>query len=178
MTDSRTNYIAHVRKSDGKSQYVGQHLLGVSEKAGERAAKIGLMELGQLLGLLHDLGKYSEEFRKYIESSTGILDPDSDEYVDAKSQKGKIDHSTAGAQCAFDLLSAKGKLGEIVGSIAALCLASHHSGLIDCISPNGSDVLSKRLAKAHQLTHLTEAVANLDSVVMTGSESLSATVIG
>ncbi len=165
MSHSGTSYIAHVRKSDGMRQYVGQHLLGVSEKTGDRAAKIGLREFGQLLGLLHDLGKYSEEFRKYIESSAGILDPDADEYVDARAKKGKIDHSTAGAQHAFALLSAKSKVGEIAVSIAALCLASHHSGLIDCISPNGTDILSTRLAKAATLTRLSEATANIELLV-------------
>lgn len=146
MSHSGTSYIAHVRKSDGMRQYVGQHLLGVSEKTGDRAAKIGLREFGQLLGLLHDLGKYSEEFRKYIESSAGILDPDADEYVDARAKKGKIDHSTAGAQHAFALLSAKSKVGEIAVrlplcawllTIRALSTASHQTEPTYCqhVSP-------------------------------------------
>ncbi len=163
--DNKKKYIAHVRKMDGERQHLGQHLLGVSEKAGKRAGKIELRELGELLGLLHDMGKYSEEFKKYIESSAGILSPDADDYIDAKTQKGKIDHSTAGAQFVFDSLSKKGMAGEIVGTIAALCLASHHSGLIDCISPDGVDMLSKRLAKPSALTHREEATANMEPVV-------------
>lgn len=163
--DKKAKFIAHIRKADQERQYVGEHLTGVGDKASERAAKIGLGTLGELLGLLHDIGKYSEEFRAYIESSAGILDQDADDYVDVKVQRGKIDHSTAGAQLAYHLLSQMGKPGNIAGTIAALCVASHHSGLIDCISPGGNNILQKRLAKTNAHTHLDEATANIESVV-------------
>lgn len=158
-------YLAHVRKSDGEQQSVREHLLGVSKKAGGNAAKIGLRAFGELLGLLHDLGKYSKEFADYIRSAAGILDPDMDDYVDYAGLRGKIDHSTAGAQHVFALLAAHGKAGEIAGTIAALCIASHHAGLIDCLAPDGTDGLSRRLAKRYQLTHLTEALSSSDAEV-------------
>jgi len=34
-----------------------------------------------------------------------------------------------------------------------LCIASHHSGLIDCLSPDGTDVFSKRMMKSKGQTH-------------------------
>lgn len=50
-------------------------------------------------------GKYSADFQNYIKSGTGLFDVDDTDYVDAKTQKGKIDHSTAGAQWLWQALS-------------------------------------------------------------------------
>jgi len=47
----------------------------------------------------------------------------------------------------------------------ALCLASHHSGLIDCLSPTGEDSFSRRMNKSKTETHLGEALANLPETV-------------
>ena len=91
-----SSYIAHQRKSDKKEQSLEAHLLEVSGIARSLAAKIGLHNQGELIGLLHDLGKYSDEFQVYLKSAVGLIDQDEDDYVDAKSKKGKVDHSTAG----------------------------------------------------------------------------------
>ncbi len=70
--------IAHYREADGKTQTLQEHLESVAELACGHAAKIGLGETGRLLGLLHDLGKFSDEFQAYIKSSVGLLNPDED----------------------------------------------------------------------------------------------------
>ncbi|MGE0820474.1 MAG: CRISPR-associated helicase Cas3' [Candidatus Binatia bacterium] len=163
----QTFYIAHQRKQDGAQQSLEEHLFGVASEAKSFAAKIHLEEQGELIGLLHDLGKYSEEFQNYLQSAVGLLNPDEDEeFVDAKELKGKIDHSTAGAQLVWQELSTRGQLGQIVGQILALCIGSHHSGLIDCLSSNakglGEDVFTRRMQKLAERTHLHEAVAKMD----------------
>ena len=125
-------FIAHRRESDQKEQSVCDHLEEVSAICGKLAGKIGVSEAGCIIGLLHDLGKYSHTFQAYIQSSTGMLNPDiDDEYVDAKALKGKIDHSTAGAQWVWQRFYRYGKQGQggLVGQILAVCLASHHGGL-------------------------------------------------
>ena len=108
-------YIAHQRKIDGAVQSLQEHLLGVADIAESLAAKIGLKEQGALVGLLHDLGKYSEEFQSYLQSAVGLINPDEDDYVDARGLKGKVDHSTAGAQLVWEELSNQGNMGRIVG---------------------------------------------------------------
>lgn len=63
------------------------------------------------------------------------LNQDEDEeFVDASGLKGKIDHSTSGAQFIWEQLSNKGMLERATGQILALCIVSHHSGLIDCLT--------------------------------------------
>ena len=162
--------IAHQRKHDNAIQSLEEHLLGVASEAKTFAAKVHLQQQGELIGLLHDLGKYSRDFQNYIQSAVGLLDPDEDEeFVDAKELKGKIDHSSAGAQLIWNELSKHGQMGQIVGQILALCIASHHSGLIDCLSSNdkglGEDIFTRRMQKLGERTHLQEAVRNMDEQV-------------
>lgn len=96
--DSKVRFAAHYRKSDGVPQSVMEHLEEVSALARSFAEKIGLPSFGELIGLLHDIGKYTNVFQTYLLSAVGKLNPDEDEYVNAKGMKGKIDHSSAGAQ--------------------------------------------------------------------------------
>src|SRR3954453_23872544 len=91
-------FLAHRRESDGREQSLAEHLTGVSAMARENGSKIGLSWAGELIGLLHDLGKYSLDFQRYLRSAAGLIDVDEDDYVDAAGLRGKIDHSTAGAQ--------------------------------------------------------------------------------
>lgn len=61
------SYIAQVRKN-GDQQKLSDHLLGVALLASGNAAKLDLAMVGELLGILHDLGKYSTEFQIYREA--------------------------------------------------------------------------------------------------------------
>lgn len=156
--------IAHFRASDGTWQLLTEHLEGVGHLAEHHAQKIRMGRFGQLAGLLHDLGKFSEEFQTYLRSAVGLLDPDEDdEWVDAASLKGKVDHSTAGAQWAWHALGNKGSSERAVAQALALCVASHHSGLIDCIGASsgafGANLFDRRMAKAKDKTHLDEVLA-------------------
>ena len=157
-------HIAHVRKSDGCKQTLEAHLNDVAKLCRGLTEKIGLPAAGELLGLLHDFGKYSELFQAYIQSATGTIAPDLDEEcVDHKGLKGKIDHSTAGAQWFWRFSRNYGDPGKLVGQILAICLASHHGGLIDCLNPDGENVFAKRMTKDDLSTHLAECLQRADS---------------
>ncbi len=171
------SYLAHQRKQDGAEQSLEEHLFGVAAAAKSFAAKIRLEAQGELIGLLHDLGKYSKEFQTYFRSAVGLINPDEDDFVDARGLKGKVDHSSAGAQLVWEELSKQGQMGQIVGQILALCIASHHSGLIDCLSSNanglGEDIFTKRMQKLDGRTHLQEAKTNMEASIATRFRELA-----
>ena len=58
-------YIAHIRK-DGKKQTVQEHLLETAKITEKFAQVFYAGEQGYLCGIMHDIGKYSEEFQKRI----------------------------------------------------------------------------------------------------------------
>lgn len=172
-----TDYIAHRRESDGAIQGLGSHLCGVGNLAGRFAAKIrvdrvdcevavDLAAIGEVLGLLHDFGKYSKSFQDYLKSAVGLIDWDEDDFVDAGRLRGRIDHSTAGAQFIWKALAESGPHGVLPAQVMALCIASHHSGLIDCLAPDGEDIFSRRIRKLETSAHLQEAMLNADSAIL------------
>lgn len=173
--DNKT-YIAHKRKKDNELQLLHAHLYEVSELASVFAKKVGAENAGRLLGLLHDFGKYSQQFQNYIKSATGVINPDEDDYVDAKGMKGKVDHSTAGAQLVWKRLKPFGAndQGALCGQILALCIASHHSGLIDCFGMDDRAIFAERMCKPDEKAHLEECLQAADQKIMEAVEQLAA----
>lgn len=156
-------YIAHIRKSDGATQSLKSHLTGVSEIAEQFCSDIGLTGVGRYVGLYHDFGKYSDEYRMYVQ---GLSD----------ASRGDIDHSTAGAQLVYlhSIVDSgiRGKFDKVADQMMALSIMSHHSGLIDCISMDGKCKFRERLEKDPSRTHFLEALANSDDeMVSLGPES-------
>ena len=167
--------IAHCRATDKTRHYLDVHLVDVSVLSSNFAAKLGLPHAGELIGLLHDLGKYSKEFQDYIASALGLRNCDEDDYVDANAQRGKVDHSSAGAQYIWQALSATGPLEVRVAQVLALCIASHHSGLIDCLDVEGEDNFSRRMSKVTQKTHLDEVAKVADIEILARANELLGT---
>ncbi|WP_339269385.1 CRISPR-associated helicase Cas3' [Paenibacillus sp. FSL R5-0470] len=130
-------YIAHIRESDKKVQTVGEHLLGVQVLAEGFGDKLSVGHIAGLAGMLHDMGKYTEEFKEYILMAVN--------HPEAPPKRGSVDHSTAGGKLLFDLFHDHTKsssdkavmmnrmlLAEIVGN----AIISHHSYLQDFLNPN------------------------------------------
>ena len=160
-------FIAHHRSFDQKVQSVSDHLREVSLICGRLANKVGVSKAGNIIGLLHDVGKYSRQFQIYIRSATGMLNPDiDDEYMDANDFKGKIDHSTAGAQWVWKHFQKYGPQGGLSGQILAVSLASHHGGLLDCLKPDGKHGFQDRIEKEDEKTHLQECLESIDESIL------------
>ncbi|WP_154953587.1 CRISPR-associated helicase Cas3' [Neisseria flavescens] len=170
------NYIAHVRKVDGQPQFLQTHLTETAEIAKSLAAKLDLDQAGELLGLMHDFGKYSRKFQKYIHDETGLFNPDLDD-EESTPNGSKVDHSTAGAQWVYRELRKFGAaqgIGELFGQMLGLCIASHHGeGLIDCLDGEGNAVWKKRFEKEDELTHLAECEQNADKAVQQKADELA-----
>lgn len=173
------SFAAHYRQQSGKHvcHPLHDHLLGVAARTKDHAHKIGLGEVGELLGLVHDIGKYAHDFQDYLSSAVGLINQDEDgESLDVKPLKGKIDHSTSGAQflwTRFPNLDSKNMLAR---QILALCAASHHSGLIDCLtsSPNrpAENAFQKRMAKPDEDTHFTEVMGKVEPAILNRAQIL------
>ena len=168
LTTMTSHSIAHVRKSDGQPQSLQTHLTETATIAKSLAAKLDLEQAGELLGLMHDFGKYSRKFQKYIHDETGLFNPDLDD-EESTPNGSKVDHSTAGAQWVYRELRKFGAaqgIGELFGQMLGLCIASHHGeGLIDCLDGEGNPKWIERFNKTDELTHLAECERNADEVV-------------
>lgn len=163
-----SEYFAHIRNDDAKQkQLLLDHLVEVSKKCCVNASKLNMPETGYLLGILHDLGKFSKSFQGYIRSVAGLISKDAENYLDALEYKGKIDHSTAGSQFIWNIFKNSKDLKEqIAAQVIALCIASHHSGLIDCVSPDGENVFIGRMSKDEQKTFLNEVLVSIDKEIL------------
>ena len=100
----REAYVAHINEN-GEEQSVRDHLYGTAKRAAAFAAVFQGEKHAEVIGLMHDIGKYSEGFQNRIRNQGKI-----------------VDHSTAGA---VERIEKK----DLVG---ALCIAGHHGGLPNC----------------------------------------------
>jgi CRISPR-associated endonuclease/helicase Cas3 len=109
-------------------QSLRDHLVGVSELAGQFGASFGAGRAAALSGLLHDLGKYSLAFQARLNGGQ------------------VVDHATAGAQEVNALGDQMNPLDKITAELIAYAIAGHHTGLPDRIGSEAS--LTDRLKKA------------------------------
>lgn len=154
--------VAHWRKSDDEAQSLREHLRKTAEIAAKLSTKIGLPEIGRIIGLLHDFGKASKEYQDYLRTQEGKVSPDEDGYSEAK--RGEVDHSTAGAQLIYEKLASRGQEGKFLAQFLSLIIASHHSGLIDCLKPDGFNEFERRINKDKDQTHLDEVRKKLPDI--------------
>ena len=113
------DYLAHIRPQSGETQSVVAHLRGTAELAQRFGDAFGAGDEACRCGMLHDMGKYSSAFQARIRGNAE-----------------RVDHSTAGAQYAWNVLR---------DPAATFCIAGHHGGLPDLGSRmDSSDIASMR----------------------------------
>lgn len=133
-------YPAHIRKVDGKKyiQTVEEHCRGVAEIAAELLRDIGLEKTVYLAGMVHDFGKFSENFKNYIEKAAD----------GEKVQRGSVNHTFAGVRFLLEKHSDEQLSGfsDIILEILAYAVGAHH-GLFDCVDDNNNNGFTKRIQK-------------------------------
>lgn len=133
-------YPAHIRKVDDKKyvQTVEEHCHGVAEIAAELLRDIGLEKTAYLAGMVHDLGKFSENFKNYIGKAAD----------GEKVQRGSVNHTFAGVRFLLEKHSDEQLSGfsDIVLEIIAYAVGAHH-GLFDCVDDNNNNGFTKRIQK-------------------------------
>ncbi len=154
---NRKNLIAHV-KSYETGEWASPHLLldhvqRTAELAEKFASAFNSAEWAYAAGILHDAGKGTDKWQKYIRAKSGY---DLDAHLEGK--VGKLDHSTPGSKLAEEMF------GSCIGRVIAYCIAGHHGGLPD-FSPSeahGASALKIRLNEAetkaifHEIRSLAE----------------------
>ena len=115
--DLKMKYLGHKNFNDGREQLLKEHLHKVSRLAEKFASEFGERIAGKTVGLYHDIGKYSEQFQKYIRGTSNK----------------RVDHSTAGARELFNIKNS-------LNLTAAFCVAGHHCGLQNIGNPKIPDV--------------------------------------
>jgi CRISPR-associated endonuclease/helicase Cas3 len=119
MKETESIKIAHTCKNEKTDEYkiqtIEEHLQGTTDLAYAFGKVFQGEEWTSVVASLHDIGKYSLEFQKYIRSKSGI---------NKEPYNHKIDHASAGA-----IISKK--IYPEYYPILAQCIAGHHSGLLD-----------------------------------------------
>ncbi len=174
MSRLEHSHIAHVRKKDGTIQSVKEHLHGSAELCSLFASILDLTLCGRLLGLLHDLGKYSAAFQKYIRDITGLHGEEAKLHAE-KHDRGTIDHATSGAQYIWDAYEAK-RIPCFLAQVLSVVIMSHHSrsGMTDFVDLTGKSPFLKRLGRPDDKTHKQESIANADPQILKEIDSLLA----
>lgn len=104
MKKSEQEFLAHSENPQGEFHILKDHLKNTAEMASAFAGKFGCEKIGEVMGLLHDLGKYHPDFQAYLKREDIRKGPN---------------HSGAGAIEAI----------EIGLQLAAFPIACHHGGL-------------------------------------------------
>lgn len=104
-----TAFFAHSLDGHPTSDWQGlaEHLRAVGTLAAEFADIFGASEIAYVTGLLHDLGKYTQEFQAHISGD-----------------RQHVDHASRGA------IVARERYG-LLGQLMAYAIAGHHAGLAD-----------------------------------------------
>lgn len=115
LKEIRIMYYAHLNEN-GELQTVDEHLKNVAELTSMYSSKFGAKQLGYLCGIMHDVGKYSNEFKDRLLKGAP-----------------RVDHSTAGAlEIRKVLIDYFGEsTGKVFGLLLGYIICGHHAGLMD-----------------------------------------------
>ena len=132
------NFPAHIRETDMVKQTVPEHCYATAGYAQKSLQEIGLGNAAYLAGLLHDMGKMTQEFREYIQRVAN------GEPV----RRGSVNHTFAG--CRYLLERYHGdfskNINDFTSELLAYVIGAHH-GQFDCIDENGQSGFNHRLQK-------------------------------
>lgn len=131
-------YYAHTRTAEDGTlqlQTAKDHCLNVAKLASKRLKSVRLDKVSYLAGLLHDMGKFKEEYQNYL--------------LEHKGRKGTVIHSFAGAKYILDTFRKEhdGDKGDdekdITAEIIAYAIGAHH-GMFDLQNSSGTNGFAHR----------------------------------
>ncbi len=144
-------FIAHIRASDGGIQPLSSHCRNVAALCSRGAEIVGLAKMAELIGLMHDMGKATDEFEDYLRAALAGNAPKSPHH-----------HAPAGAIYAYRrwfMRENAPACERAAAQIAMLCILGHHAGLTDCLDVKGQSTLLKNMKDEAVPVHADEAIA-------------------
>ena len=129
-------FTAHINDG-GEIQTCTEHCKKTAEYAADDLRSIGLNDAAYLAGLLHDMGKFTNEFNTYIHNAA----------ISKNKVSKSVIHSFAGVNYMLsDFHDDRLEFDDISAELIAYAIGSHH-GLFDCIDADGQSGFEHRLKK-------------------------------
>lgn len=131
-------YLAHIRRDLSEKttavQTVEEHCRSTAKYAAQALEPVSLTASGYLAGLIHDAGKYTASFQKYLADQIG--------------QRGSVNHTFAGVRLLLERFFRAGveDFSDVACELLSLASGSHH-GLFDCVDDRGKNGFEYRLTK-------------------------------
>lgn len=135
-------YPARIHPTDKTFQPIESHLQRVAKLTSTAAHPIHLSATAYLVGILHDLGKITQDFQQYLLWS--ISNPTS-------RTQSKVDHSTAGGQFILSNFKTPNEFALMSAEIIAHTIYAHHTGSLDLYDIRGESVFLSRSGKENIL---------------------------
>ena len=136
MIQQETVYPAHINEQ-GSVQSCTDHSVGTAILARKMLEAVGLGDVGYVIGMIHDCGKFTDEFRDYIVKANN----------GEKVQKGSVIHSFAGVLYLLEEYHTGNlEYNDAAAEIMACAVGSHH-GLYDCLDADGKSGFQYRIEK-------------------------------
>lgn len=134
-------YTSHIRKKENQVKAVqtsAEHCRETAVYAREALAAAGLGESAYLAGLIHDMGKFTDLFERYIRAAAEGKDV----------RRGSVNHTFAAVRYLLKTYHQPqcSSVSDIACELAAYAAGAHHS-LFDGIDPDGVSGFVRRLEK-------------------------------
>ena len=130
-------FLAHIRTGEkgAVQQLLTDHCRNTARYAGSCLGGVGLEQAGTLLGLIHDSGKYKQEFQEYMLDPNGV--------------RGSVNHTFAGTRLLLERYhTSDDGMERLAAELLAFASGSHH-GIFDCVDENKKSGFDYRLTKEH-----------------------------
>jgi len=147
----QSSFPAHITfvKGSMQVQTVEEHCRKTAEYAAKRISGSGLYYTAYLAGLLHDMGKYTEKYKTYIEKAAR----------GEKVERGSVNHTFCGVIYLLEKYHTGTHFQKLTCEIIAHAIGAHH-GEFDCIDPESNSGFEHRLKKDKTEICYEEAVTN------------------